>query len=67
MAIQVIKATNRHNGEVKYYSGGAGDNWLTDDIRQAFNYRSYSVPEFKAAKFNQYSVIHGYNFEVITL
>jgi predicted GIY-YIG superfamily endonuclease len=52
----------------RYYNGRAA-NWdgnLTEDKRDAFAY-SKEVAEFRAANFNSFTKVHGFNFEVVSL
>ena len=41
-----------------YYTGRAGDRWLSDDPADAFGYRSESEARLKAKTFNTYDPAH---------
>jgi len=50
------------NGVEKFYTGGAGQNWLTRDKAKAFEYSSQDVARQKAKHFNNAMKLHGYWF-----
>ncbi len=48
----------------KYYTGRAGDGWVSDKQSEAFIYSSRGAAERKAFSHNQYTRLHGLTFNV---
>jgi hypothetical protein len=55
----LIRATTRTN-ETRYYTGRAGEGWMSADRRAAFIFASKTEAERKAAIFTNFAPIHGY-------
>lgn len=51
-------------GTVQYYTGRAGDRWLSPSIAEAFGYASLEGARRKAMNMNRMSKIHGVWFTV---
>ncbi len=49
----IVRAQIR-NADVMYYTGRAGDHWLSPDIREAFVYLTHSEARLKARRFNDH-------------
>lgn len=47
------------NGETFYYTGRAGEGWLTRDTREAFTYTSQAMARSRAQNFNRHEALHG--------
>ena len=65
---QMRDALNVHTlqvkGEYKFYTGRAGETWVSDDRHEAF-VMSASEAERKAVLFNERTLLHGLTFVVI--
>lgn len=54
----------RASGSVLWYTGRAGEAFVSDDEAQAFTYDALSVAEWRASNLNQWSALHGVHFSV---
>ena len=50
-----------------YYSGGAGQNWLTPDINRAWSWTNYRTARQRQIFFNANNVLHGKRFNLLVL
>lgn len=48
----------------KFYTGRAGDGWVSADQSEAFTYSARAEAERKAAQFNRMTALHGMSFTV---
>jgi hypothetical protein len=48
----IVRAQIR-NADVMYYTGRAGDHWLSPEITEAFIYLTHSEARIKAQRFNR--------------
>ena len=62
---QVLEATNAR-GEFVYYTGRAGEGWVSSDVREAFGFTSV-LGEARRDLFNGRSAMHGLTFELVPL
>ena len=56
----ILRGTDK-NGNVKFYTGKAGEGWLSADQNEGFPY-AVSGARAKATLFNKMSEIHGWRF-----
>lgn len=49
----------------QFYTGRAGDFWVSAEKSEAFAYDSAAEAERKAAGFNRMTALHGLTFEVV--
>jgi len=47
-----------------FYTGRAGDKWISADRAEAFSYEGKGEADRKACGFNRTSRLHGYTFHV---
>jgi len=47
-----------------YYTGRAGEGWVSPDASEAFTFNSWEHASGRAAAFNKYQPVHGLTFEV---
>lgn len=45
-----------------YYTGRAGDGWVSTDPKEAFTYETYAHANGRARVFNQWTDLHGIHF-----
>lgn len=50
------------DGDVVFYTGGAGDRWLTPNKAEAFRYSTLSTAQNRALRFNEMEPVHGVRF-----
>ena len=55
------------NGNTMYYSGRAGDLWLTYDPFRAFTYGSKEYAQRRARMFNNMEPVHGMRFTAMEI
>jgi hypothetical protein len=56
-----LRARDRE-GNVMYYTGKAGMDWMTFDPKNAFCYPSKKLAQERAKRFNKMEPVHGYWF-----
>jgi len=54
-------------GDIGYYSGKAGSEWVNNQITNAFGYESLDVALRKMASFNKFQPLHKMMFRVENL
>ena len=59
-----VLETTLANGEFAYYTGKAGDGWVSSDVREAFP-MSASLASIRLGQFNSRTCLHGLVFEAI--
>lgn len=57
----ILRALDKE-GNVMFYTGKAGMNWLTYDRSDAFSYPSKKLAQERAKRFNKMEPVHGYWF-----
>ena len=53
-------------GKEMFYTGKAGDKWVTTDKAQAFTYHSVDEARMKARMFNRTTELHGLRFIAVS-
>lgn len=48
-----------HQGSEVYYTGRAGDGWVSTDRRETFYWRSQEGATARAKEFNRHAGVHG--------
>ena len=61
--MNLILGTTADGAEV-FYTGRAGDGWVSADVKEAFRYDSLEQARRKAMIFNQATPLHGIRFMV---
>lgn len=56
----ILRASNGN-----FYTGRAGDNWLSPSKTDAFTYSERPNAEWKQQTFNRATVLHGLTFTVV--
>ena len=51
----------------QYYTGKAGNGWVSSDLTQAFQYYSLQFARIRARQHNAYTSLHGLHFIVLAL
>lgn len=59
----VVRGVSLDGTEV-FYTGRAGEGWVSGDRGQAFTYQSLEGARRQAGKFNSFTALHGYHFMV---
>lgn len=49
-------------GNRSYYTGRAGDGWVSDNLGDSFKYESLAYARHRGAIFNQMTPLHGLSF-----
>jgi hypothetical protein len=57
----ILCGVNPKTGECRYYTGRAGEGWLSVHRDEAFMYGREGAAR-KAEQHNRYSALHGYHF-----
>lgn len=52
-----------HKGTEVYYTGRAGDGWLSEDLKEAFEYESENAALYRVDLFNSRTILHGVHFD----
>jgi hypothetical protein len=60
----VLRARDKA-GPIGFYTGKTGPEWINNQDRNAFRYRSKAVAERKAELFNGATSLHGLTFSVM--
>jgi len=50
------------NGNVGWYTGKAGEGWVSADKADAFVYRGWEAASRKATLHNRFTALHGWHF-----
>ena len=45
-----------------FYTGRAGDGWVSTDQAEAFTYSTYEAAKAKADRYNAHTALHGIHF-----
>jgi len=53
-----------NSGNVFYYTGRANENWISNNLKEAFDYGNYEPAEHRANLMNEYTPLHGIHFRV---
>jgi hypothetical protein len=64
MTKYILRGVNSDGGEF-FYTGKAGDGWVSEDRNEAFDYRTEEVANDKAMTLNQFCPVHGYWFMAV--
>ena len=51
----------------QYYTGKAGNGWVSSDLTQAFQYYSLNLARTRAKQHNAYTSLHDLHFIVLAL
>lgn len=49
----------------RFYTGRAGDGWVSDDLREAFRFDTLEHARWKARAFNRNTALHGERFSAL--
>lgn len=60
----VLRARDKA-GPIGFYTGKTGPEWINNQDRNAFRYRSMAVAQRKAELFNGATFLHGLTFSVM--
>ena len=53
------------DGSEKFYTGRAGDAWVSPNRGESFGYVSQEIARNKALQFNRYTQLHGLRFVAV--
>jgi hypothetical protein len=59
------RVTGLKNGETLYYTGRAGEGWVSRDEGESWEFETRRAASEKRATFNKFTPVHGVHFVVV--